>query len=150
MERMDVDFFGNVINIGDEVVFEAPKYRMFAVGKVVTKAEKSCQIEYVNNWNFPSKGKVSICRQAYDQIIKNTSKAELKNNWISVEDRLPENFTDVLCWYEYFRYGEYNCMYQTYGIGHYNSICEGWGGEVSNGYKARVLAWMPLPTPPVD
>lgn len=70
--------------------------------------------------------------------------------WISVEDRLPDNFDDVLCWYEYFRYGYYNAIYQTYGIGHYNNICEWWGGEVSNGYKARVLAWMPLPPPPIE
>lgn len=68
--------------------------------------------------------------------------------WIDVDDRLPPAFTDVLCWYEYFRYGDYDCMYQTYGIGYYNDICGSWGGEVSNGYKARVLAWTPLPTPP--
>lgn len=70
------------------------------------------------------------------------------SEWISVNDRLPDNFDDVLCWYEYFRYGDYNCMYQTYGIGHYNHICECWGGEVSNGCQAQVIAWMPLAPPP--
>ena len=50
------------------------------------------------------------------------------NEWVSVEDRLPENYTDVLCWYEYFRYGDYNRMYQTYGIGY--CINGQWGGEV--------------------
>lgn len=39
-------------------------------------------------------------------------------------------------------------MYQTYGIGYqYNGM---WGGEVANGRKAKVLAWMPLPEPPSE
>lgn len=68
------------------------------------------------------------------------------SEWISVEERLPPNGEDVLCWYEYFRYGSYNCMFETYGIGYqYNGH---WGGEVANGTRARVIAWMPLPKPP--
>lgn len=66
--------------------------------------------------------------------------------WTKVEDGLPENGVDVLCWYEYFRYGSYNRMFRTYGIGYQ---CNGnWAGESSFGHKARVLAWMPLPNPP--
>lgn len=66
--------------------------------------------------------------------------------WISVKDRLPEDDVSVLCWYEYFRYGSYNCMWKTYGIGCcYN---EHWVGEVMNGTMPRVIAWMPLPEPP--
>lgn len=70
------------------------------------------------------------------------------NKWINVNDELPENGEDVLCWYEYFRYGSYNCMYQTYGIGYcFNGH---WAGEVMNGTKCRVLAWQPLPAPPKE
>ena len=62
--------------------------------------------------------------------------------WISVEERLPENGNDVLCWYEYYRYGDYNRMYQTYGIG---CCWDGtWCGDVSIGSRAKVLYWMPL------
>lgn len=68
--------------------------------------------------------------------------------WIDVNEKLPENWDDVLCWYEYFRYGDYNRMYQTYGIGF--CINGMWGGEVSNGVKCRVIAWQPLPEPPKE
>ena len=72
-----------------------------------------------------------------------------RTRWIPVSERLPEDkIRSYLCWYEYFRYGFYNAMYQTCGIGYY---CNGrWGGEVAQGQKAKVLAWMPLPEPPKE
>lgn len=66
--------------------------------------------------------------------------------WIPTSERLPKDFEEVLVWYEYFRYGEYNRMYQTYGVGYYNSEFDIWGGDI-NGRKVRVFAWMPLPAP---
>ena len=41
----------------------------------------------------------------------------MAENWTLVSDALPPDGEDVLCWYEYFRFGEYNRMYQTFGIG---------------------------------
>lgn len=35
--------------------------------------------------------------------------------WTSAKGRPPKDGVDVLCWYEYFRYGSYNRMFQTYG-----------------------------------
>lgn len=68
-----------------------------------------------------------------------------KEKWILCSERLPEECENVLVWYEYFRYGDYNRMFQTCGIGYH---VEGhWRGDV-NGVKARCIAWMPLPTPP--
>ena len=72
--------------------------------------------------------------------------AQERTRWIPVTERLPEDGDVVLCWYEYFRFGEYNRMYRTYGIGYY--INGMWGGDVSNGRNIKVLAWMPLPEPP--
>ena len=66
--------------------------------------------------------------------------------WIPVTERLPENGVETLCWYEYFRYGDFNAMFATYGIGY--QFHGNWGGEVANGRNAKVLAWMPLPKAP--
>lgn len=66
------------------------------------------------------------------------------NGWIPVEERLPEEGQKVLVWYEYFRYGEYDCMFETYGIGwQFDGY---WSGDVS-GRQTRCIAWQPLPEP---
>lgn len=88
---------------------------------------------------------VSLINMVLDDIDETPTLTQ-PNEWISVEDRLPEKNVDVLCWYEYFRYGDYNCLYRTFGIGY--CINGYWGGEVSNGAQCRVLYWMPLPAPP--
>ena len=68
--------------------------------------------------------------------------------WIPVTERLPEEYKNVLCYYEYFRYGDFNCMFRTIDRGYYgNGI---WGGEAGQGHKNKVFAWMPLPEPPKE
>ena len=74
--------------------------------------------------------------------------ARERQRWIPVTERLPEDGDVVLCWYEYFRFGEYNRMYRTYDIGYY--INGMWGGHVSSGRNTKVLAWMPLPDGPEE
>lgn len=72
------------------------------------------------------------------------------NSWINPIDRLPDNANNVLVWYEYFRYGDYNCMWQRYGIACYIKQYESWFGEDLNGTNTKVLYWQPLPKPPVN
>lgn len=79
-------------------------------------------------------------------LVAKESVELLERRWIPVEERLPENFQKVLCWGEYFRYGDFNAMFADYALGY--QINGNWGGEVANGTKARALAWMPLPEPP--
>ena len=68
--------------------------------------------------------------------------------WISCEERLPEDYTDVLVWFEYYRYGDYNRLYQMHGIGSYMSEYDSWMINHETGWrKLRVFAWMPLPEP---
>ena len=66
VDFVDTDFLGNKIEIGDKVILETPKYRDFAIGTVISKAPKSCQIEYQS---FCTKSNVTV-RQYYEQLIK--------------------------------------------------------------------------------
>lgn len=99
----------------------------------------------------------AVMREAADRIVnQGTHIAALQQEieklrrqvprWIPVDERLPENFRKVLCWGEYFRYGDFNGMFVNYALGYQNN--GRWGGEVANGTNARALAWMPLPEPP--
>ena len=91
------------------------------------------------------RGQNEQLREAAALVTKESAEL-LERRWIPVEERLPENFQKVLCWGEYFRYGDFNAMFADYALGY--QINGSWGGAVAIGTKARALAWMPLPEPP--
>lgn len=88
----------------------------------------------------------------YQETLLQLPAAEVRGvkpaHWISVEDRLPEDGEEVLCYYEYFRYGSFNRMKKTIDRGYF--LNGHFGGEPTSGMKARVLYWMPLPEPPKE
>lgn len=113
----------------------------------------------VDDWKTPAEyidreaANLALAEQGFDwdkvkQALASVPAADVvpSPDWISADEELPPNGQEVLCWYEYFRYGLYNRMYQTFGIGH--QFNGNWDGEVAQGRNARVLAWMPLPEPP--
>lgn len=69
--------------------------------------------------------------------------------WIPVSSgKLPEDGVDVLVWFEYFRFGEYNRLFQTTGISYtYNGKWSGFVNGSSGWRELNVIAWQPLPEP---
>lgn len=66
--------------------------------------------------------------------------------WIPCGERLPEDGVDVLVWFEYFRYGEYNRLFQAKGISY--AFDGRWSGFVNGStgwHQLRIIAWQPLP-----
>ena len=78
----------------------------------------------------------------------NTSTDTSNNGWIPCSERLPDDLIDVLVWFEYYRFGNYNRLYQTIGISYTNN--GEWSRLVNgtSGWKElRIIAWKPLPQP---
>ena len=63
--------------------------------------------------------------------------------WHDAQNDPPKENGEYLCYYEYFRYGNYNCMYRTIDRGYFFN--GQWSGEPTHGTSAKVLAWTELP-----
>jgi hypothetical protein len=84
----------------------------------------------------------------YKEVLKIVVNEEAQP-WVSVKHELPKNNEEVLVWFEYFRYGEYNRLFQTWGIGEYFEKYDDWMINHETGWhKLRVIAWLPIPEPP--
>lgn len=65
--------------------------------------------------------------------------------WHDAQNDPPKENGEYLCYYEYFRYGNYYCMYRTIDRGHFFN--GQWGGEPTRGTSTKVLKWTELPLP---
>lgn len=83
-----------------------------------------------------------------DDAVEAINGVSSAQQWIPCSERLPEEYVDVLVWFEYYRFGEYNRMYSTYGIGDYDAEYDKWWINHESGWRGlHVFAWMPLPEP---
>ena len=90
---------------------------------------------------------IATAKKLVRKVLREAPAADVipRPRWTPADEELPPEGVDVLCWYEYFRYGSYNRMYQTVGLGY--QFGGDWNREVAQGRLAKVLAWMPLPEP---
>ena len=89
---------------------------------------------------------VKVIRDALEKLdVIEASKAAV---WHNAQTDPPKENGEYLCFYEYFRYGGYNCMYRTMDRGQFFN--GHWGGEPTHGTKANVLGWTNLPAPPKE
>lgn len=93
------DYFGNQLNIGDEVAFYAPGYRMFTTGTIIKFTEKQVRVEYVNTWNYGPKGSTMTYLAYPNMFIKKVKeKQKGKPNIVSWEEAasMGEEYQEVL------------------------------------------------------
>jgi hypothetical protein len=64
------DFFGQPLNIGDEVAFMTPRYRCMVIGKIVSFSPQTMLIEWNNTVNYGPQGRIQTFRATPDQVIK--------------------------------------------------------------------------------
>lgn len=87
---------------------------------------------------------VKVIRDALEKL--DAIEASEATVWHDAQNDPPKENGEYLCYYEYFRYGNYNCMYRTMDRGQFFN--GQWSGEPTHGVDAKVLAWTELPAPP--
>ncbi|HBI61683.1 MAG TPA: hypothetical protein DDY31_10825 [Lachnospiraceae bacterium] len=94
---------------------------------------------------------LSGLRKAIDIILEASNAERSAKNcggWIPCNEQLPKDGVDVLVWFEYFRYGEYNRLFQTTGISYtFNGKWSGFVNGNSGWNQLNIIAWQPLPEP---
>lgn len=99
---------------------------------------------FLDNYPNPSKDLETFYKEVLKIVVN-----EEGQPWVSVKHELPKNNEEVLVWFEYFRYGEYNRLFQTWGIGEYFEKYNSWMINHETGWSdLRVIAWLPIPEPP--
>lgn len=102
----------------------------------------------INPYGKPFEGTVFEFGQKIMETIVNMNKQPKVGDWISCSEKMPEDGKDVLVWFEYFRYGDYNRLYQTMGISYtWDGAWSGFVNGESGWRKLRIIAWQPLPEP---
>jgi hypothetical protein len=119
----------------DEILRQLDEYYITAI---VQQKHDDVPEDHKKHW----KGVQSGINYARNTIIEApTADVEPKSKWISVNDELPEKFTNVLCLYPSKNYG--------------SNIAVDYM-ESDRGYFAEQFRygepthWMPLPTPPTE
>lgn len=112
-------------------------------------ADALCE-DLMRRWSVAETRKEELIKAVMTDIVTPivVSQPTIEPEWIPVSEGLPGDYRDVLVWFEYFRYGDYNRMYSTYGIGNYINQYDSWLINHETGWTdLHVFAWMPMPEP---
>lgn len=116
------------------------------IAKAMEGAGKTRSAELVVEKIMGLENAKTIIKEEAERYIEDTNAGN--NGWIPVEERMPEEGVDVLVWFEYFRYGNYNRLFQTTGISYaYEGEWSGFVNGSSGWQQLKVIAWQPLPAP---
>lgn len=69
VNNVAVDFVGNSIMVGSNVVSMAKNYRALVIAKVISIAEKSVLVEYNNTWNYGKEGRLETYRTPLNTVV---------------------------------------------------------------------------------
>lgn len=69
------------------------------------------------------------------------------DQWIDVEEHIPETDDDVLVWQKDYIYGDCDNTWEHFGVAHYAHEYNLWMGDWIEG-KTTVLYWRELPKSP--
>lgn len=78
------DFTNTEVNIGDTVVFNPPKYKGLAKGKIVKFTPKGVRVEYINDLNYLS-GRIANTFLYQGEFVKIAE--EIKSENITADSR---------------------------------------------------------------
>ena len=127
---------------------EEPRGKIYEEHKLILEllAQESCDdvISRQAAIRIAEQGQVQGYEWQFKELVKLSpvNPQSKMGEWISVEDMLPEEGEEVLVWYRYWRYGEYNNGYYTYVIGYqYTGIFS----VIDGGVRQSVYAWQELP-----
>ena len=106
-------------------------YKDEAIEKIVHKYIVDCTYEFANEY--------------YKEKIKQLEK---KDNWISVEDRLPDNHTE--CLIHGYNFGIKISIFSDYNTSYGSKLNKKWFRKNGSSHYStkNITHWQPLPQPP--
>lgn len=119
-------------------------------GYFIPDLSKTSEIEYLKQFVKQEENRlksIGWSLKSARKMLKGFEVEEIPSfgEWTLCKDKMPKEGVEVLVWFEYFRYGNYNRLFQTYGLSYQFDGKFSFVNGSSGWNDLRVIAWMPLP-----